>query len=84
MTTPEQPETAPQSVPPMPVPVTVAVGGAQTPMGMMTVLRIDSPTGMHISFLAREQALELASMLKRQAQTGSRLVVPVNDLSVAK
>lgn len=84
MTTPEQPETAPQSVPPMPVPVTVAVGGAQTPMGMMTVLRIDSPTGMHVSFLQRDQALELASMLKRQAQTGSRLVVPVNDLSVAQ
>ena len=75
---------APVQVPPMPVPVTVAVGGAQTPLGMMTVLRIDSPTGMHISFLAREQALELASMLRRQAQTGSRLVVPEGDLQVPR
>ena len=75
---------APVQVPPMPVPVTVAVGGAQTPIGMMTVLRIDSPTGMHVSFLQRDQALELASMLRKQAQTGSRLVVPESDLQVPR
>ncbi|WP_298330384.1 hypothetical protein [Haloactinopolyspora sp.] len=84
MDTPAMPDESPQVVPPMPVPVTVMVGGAQTPVGMMTVLRIDSPTGMHVSFLGRDQALELASMLRHQAQTGSRLVVPTGDLSVPK
>jgi len=75
-TDPTQPS-QPQAVMPQPVPLTFNLRGAVTAGNSpLTVLEVYSPTGVAVYFLERETALSLSSALKRQAQSGPKLVTP--------
>ena len=76
-------DTEAMAIPPMPVPTQFAVIPIVMPdTTPAIVVRIESSTGCNMFFISRETALELASLLKRGANTGPQLVTPASGLVV--
>lgn len=78
----EEQEPQQQVVPPQPVPVTVNVQAVDLPQGPSVVLQLASVNGVGVYFLSRDAALEVASAIKKAAQTGSKLTVAKSPLIV--
>ncbi len=73
----------PLVIQPCPVPTAVNLGSAQAPDGSpLIVIQIHTPAGVGVYFLPRENALELASAMRKQAQQGPKLLTPPKGLLV--
>ena len=70
-----------EQVQPMPVPTQFSIMPIAMPDGVpATAVQISSSTGVAVYFISRETALELASLLRKSAQTGPQLITPDSGL----
>jgi hypothetical protein len=76
VTAPQQPQPE-QQVEVGPIPVTTAVGVAQTPAGGLVLAQFLTPQGMNAFFLSPEHARSLAGQLtEHAAQAATGLILP--------
>lgn len=73
-----------QMVPPSPLPEAWAVAGTMVGNQPAVIVQISGPHGVQIHFLGRDDALKVASDIKRQAQSGPQLVTPPTGLVVPR